>query len=373
VVATNVMWDIGYGNYTWPMFLWGIVMLLFCYLGSVLPIWRFAQPVNYTSFYLVALGIIGGIVGIIIAALGGGANYVIPAFSGFTVKGPLAAGVDSPLWPLLFVVIACGAISGWHSLVSTSGTARQLEKETDALPVGAGAMYLEAVLAVLSLSFAAAGYPNLEAYQKAIAGGAPGVFVNGMSTFLNKLGVDTNFGAAYASVFLVVMAVTVMQLVLRFMRVASAELLGDQIPAFKNPHVGSIVAIATTLVLLWTGFWNRIWILFGGSNQLFASLALMLITIWLVTQRKPYGWTLWPAVFMYVTTVAALLYTAFVSFNLAVNPPKAMANAPAIFGNLVAAAIGLFLAAAALVLAYDGVKAFQRARAGRPAGVAAGK
>ena len=367
-VAPLVMWNIGYGPYSWPLFLWGILMLLFCYLGSVLPIWRFAQPVNYTSFWLVLIGIVGSIAGIAIAALGGGANYTIEAYKGFSVPGPLAPGVLSPLWPLLFVVISCGAVSGWHSLVSTSGTARQLEKETDALPVGGGAMYTEAVLGVLSLSFAAAAFANYQGYiDEGIKKlGAPGIFANGMALFLNQLGIPRTFGAAFGSVFLVVMALTVMQLVLRFMRVASAELIGDRVPAFKSPHVGSLVAIGLTLILLWTGFWSRIWILFGGSNQLFAGLALLLITIWLAQQQKPYNWAFIPGIFMYVTTVAALLYTAWVSFQLALQPPLAGFAAFAwAFGNYVSAAIGLFLSIAALVLAYDGLQALNRARSER--------
>ena len=366
--APLVMWNIGYGGYTWPLFIWGILMLLFCYLGSVLPIWRFAQPINYTSFWLVLLGIVGSILGIAVATFSGGANYTINTYTGFTVPGPLAPGVQSPLWPLLFVVISCGAVSGWHSLVSTSGTARQLEKETDALPVGGGAMYTEAVLGVLSLTFAAAAFANHQAYldQGIKALGAPGIFANGMALFLSYLGIDKTFGAAFGSVFLVVMALTVMQLVLRFMRVASAELIGDRLPALKNPHVGSLVAIGLTLLLLWTGFWSRIWILFGGSNQLFAGLALLLITIWLAQQQKPYNWAFIPGIFMYVTTVAALLYTAWVSFQLALQPPlPGLAAFAWAFGNYVSAAIGLFLSIAALVLAYDGLQALNRVRGER--------
>jgi carbon starvation protein len=374
-VAPLVMWNIGYGPYSWPLFLWGILMLLFCYLGSVLPIWRFAQPVNYTSFWLVLIGIVGSIAGIAIAALGGGANYTIEAYKGFSVPGPLAPGVLSPLWPLLFVVISCGAVSGWHSLVSTSGTARQLEKETDALPVGGGAMYTEAVLGVLSLSFAAAAFANYQGYiDEGIKKlGAPGIFANGMALFLNQLGIPRTFGAAFGSVFLVVMALTVMQLVLRFMRVASAELIGDRVPAFKSPHVGSLVAIVLTLLLLWTGFWNRIWILFGGSNQLFAGLALLLITIWLAQQQKPYNWAFIPGIFMYITTVAALLYTAWASLQLAFAPPlPGFAAFAWTFGNIVSGVIGLFLSIAALVLAYDGLQALNRARTAglRPAAAA---
>ena len=358
-----VLYATPYGPMKWSVFFWGIVALGFCYLGSVLPIWRFAQPVNYVSFWLVLLGIVGSIIGIFLRTPSLGD---FPAFTGFMAKGIIAPGFDTPMWPILFVTIACGAVSGWHSLVSSSGTARQLEKETDALPVGAGAMYMESVLAVLSVLFAVTAFGGYSGYvEKLTKGGGPGaVFAGGMAEYLNVLGIPKSFGGAFGAAFLVIMALTVMQLTLRFMRLAGSELVGEMIPAFKNVHFGSIVGLLLTLLLFWTGFWSRIWILFGGSNQLMASLALVLITIWLAQSGKSYQWTLWPAVFLYVTTVAALIVTAVVSLQAAFTPGL---KAPFIFGNLVAAAIGFTLVILALFLAYDAVQAFTKARTLRPA------
>ena len=132
----GVFYATPYGPMAWSTFFWALVMMLFCYLGSVLPIWRFAQPVNYTSFWFVAISIVLSLLGITIATFTGSVNtaFQVPAF--VTAYQPHLG----PIWPLLFVTISCGAVSGWHSLVSTSGTARQLEKETDVLPVGGGAM-----------------------------------------------------------------------------------------------------------------------------------------------------------------------------------------------------------------------------------------
>ncbi len=355
-IVPNVLYMTPYGPMTWPVWLWGILALVFCYFGSVLPIWQFAQPVNYISFWLIFVGIIGAVLGVLIQHPGFGD---FPAFAGFMAPGVLAPGVATPLWPILFVTISCGAISGWHSLVSTTGTARQLEKETDALPVAGGAMFTESVLGVLSLIFAVAAFGGFAGYKAVLAQGAGVVFAGGMAHFLHVVGVPAAFGGAFGAVFLTVMALTVMQLVLRFMRIASAELLGDAVPAFRNPHMGSIVALLFTLLILWTGFWQRIWILFGGSNQLFAGLTLMVITVWLAGAGKSYKWVLWPGVFMYVTTVAALLVTAHTSFAEALKPGLTGAF---IFGNLLAAAIGLALAILALILAADGVGAFIRAR-----------
>jgi carbon starvation protein len=356
--ASPVFFNTPYGPMLWSVWFWGIVVLGFCYLGSVLPIWRFAQPVNYVAFWLVLMGIVGSIIGILFRMPGLGD---FPAFTGFMAKGIIAPGWDTPLWPILFVTIACGAISGWHSLVSTSGTARQLEKETDALPVCAGAMFTEGILAVLATTFAVTAFGGLAGYKEVLTkgGGPAAVFSRGMAEYLNVLWIPKDFGIAFGSAFLVIMALTVMQLVLRFMRIASSELVGDLIPAFKNVHFGSIVGILLTLVLMWTGFWSRIWILFGGSNQLFASLALVLITVWLAQSGKSYQWAMWPAIFMYVTTVAALIVTAWVSFQAALAPDLKGAF---VFGNLVAAAIGFALVILSLVLAYDALQAFGRAR-----------
>ncbi|MEW5960182.1 MAG: carbon starvation CstA family protein [Chloroflexota bacterium] len=361
----GVLYNTPYGPMQWSVWLWGIGALVFCYLGSVLPIWRFAQPVNYTSFWFVALGVVGSIIGILIATFTGsvGTSFEIPAY--VTWNQPHLGW----LWPILFVTISCGAVSGWHSLVSTSGTARQLEKETDALPVGAGAMFTEAVLGTLSVIFAATliakadGSPIYDAGKNFfLAAPAGGVFAGGMARFLSVIGIPLELGGAVGSIFLAVMALTVMQLVLRFMRVASAELLGDAMPLMKNPHVGSLVGIGFTLLILWTAFWQRIWVLFGGANQLFAGLTLLLITIWLVEQGKKYAWAFWPGVFMYVTTVAALLVTSYKSFFGAAGLFDPAAGLAFQIGNGIAGLIGLFLALAALVLAWDGIQSFNRAR-----------
>jgi len=358
---------LGYGDLTWANFFWAIVMLGFCYLGSVLPIWRFAQPVNYTSFWFVFLGIVGSIVGIAIATFTGTVNtsFELPAF--VTAFQPHLG----PIWPILFVTIACGAISGWHSLVSTSGTARQLEKETDALPVGAGAMFTEALLAVLAVVFAATALVRADGTVIFDAGrnyflaiGAGGVFAGGMARFLNVLGLPTALGGAIGSVFLTVMALTVMQLVLRFMRVASAELLGDRMPVFKNAHFGTVIALLLTLFLIVFGFWQWIWVLFGGSNQLFAGLALLLIAIWLAQQGKSYNWAFWPGIFMYVTTVAALLWVSVRNaLWMGVFNAGPDASLGFIVGNLISAAFGLYMVVAAVILFFDGLAAFNRARA----------
>jgi carbon starvation protein len=325
-------------------------MIAFCYLGAVLPIWSFAQPVNYVSFWIVAIGMVGGVLGLLIWRPGMGD---FPAFTQFTTA-------SGPLWPMLFVTIACGAISGWHSLVSTSGTARQLEKETDALPVGGGAMFMEAAFAVIAFLTATVAFGGWQGYQDA---GGPGaalaVFAGGLAKFLGQIGIPEAFGTAYGSVFLTIMALTIMQLVVRFMRVASAELVGDAVPVMKNVHVGTIVALLLTLLFVWIIPWLAIWGAFGASNQLMAGLALLLIALWLKSEGRRNAWAKYPAYFMIVTDMAALIYLAYT--RLLVNLPAA-GTTRAVLANLLVGIIALVLVVAAAFLIADGWQALQKPR-----------
>jgi carbon starvation protein len=331
-----------------------LLVVLFCYLGAVLPIWSFAQPVNYVSFWIVSLGMLGGVIGLLFWRPGMGD---FPAFTNFTVSA-------GPLWPMLFVTIACGAISGWHSLVSTSGTARQLEKETDALPVGGGAMFMEAGFAVMAFLTATVAFGGLSGYQETLkASAALGVFANGLANFLDYVGIPHGFGVAYGMVFLTIMALTIMQLVVRFMRVASAELLGDALPVMKNIHVGTIVALILTLLFVWIIPWLTIWLAFGASNQLMAGLALLLVSLWLISEGKRHDWALYPAIFMIVTTIAALLWVAYSNFASLAKATTAQASIAAILVGVIC----LVLVVAALILIADGMQAIRRARQAKPA------
>ncbi len=327
-----------------------LLMVIFCYLGAVLPIWSFAQPVNYISFWIVSLGMVGAVLGIVIWHPGMGD---FPIYTKFTAA-------SGPLWPILFVTIACGAISGWHSLVSTSGTARQLEKETDALPVGGGAMFMESAFAIVALLTATVAWGSFQGYTDAGgAGAALAVFAGGFAKFLNQIGIPETFGTAYGSVFLTIMAITIMQLVVRFMRVASAEMVGNSIPVMKNVHVGSIVALLLTLLFVWIIPWLTIWTAFGASNQLMAGLALLLVSLWLMSEGKRHSWALYPAIFMIVTTLAALLWVAYT--NLLVKLPQAT-TAQASIASAIIGIICLVLVVAAVILILDGWQAIQRSR-----------
>lgn len=344
--ASRFMGDLA-GNKTF----WALFTFCFCYLGAALPIWRFAQPVNYVAFYIVFLGLIGGALGAIV----GRPRFTLPAFT-----APVIA--IGPIWPMLFVTLACGAVSGWHSLVSSSGTARQLEKETDARPVTAGSMFAEMMLALLALVAAAVAYGSWQEYAEVMKPGGPGagaVFAAGMGRLLAFIGVPRELGATFAAVLIVVLAITVMQLVLRFMRIATSELLGDLLPPLRNVHLATIVAAGLAFFLVQTGWWQYLWVLFGGANQLMASLALLLVTVWLMTQHRSAVFTAIPMTFMFVTTIGALAFTAHKLFQKVLAREGSGAD---LTGNTLMAIVAIFLIAAALALAADGLRAFLRIR-----------
>jgi len=328
---------------------WAIAAFVFCYFAAVLPIWRFALPINYVASYIVFLGLFFGIIGIFILH----PDFTLPAYTGFSIK-------IGPIWPIMFVTIACGAISGWHSIVSSSGTARQLENELDARPVGGGVMFVEMMLALFALVIAGTIYASSAEYGAAIVKGPGGIFASGVSKFLGAIGMPAALGRSYGSVMMIVLAITIMQLVIRFMRVATSELLSDVSPIFRNPHVGTFIACILGMVLVLTGWWQYLWVLFGGANQLMASLALLLVTAWLMSEGKPAAWAFWPMIFMFITTIAALLYT---SYSLLQKVISGAVKGEALIGNTLMGLVGFFLVIAALILGMEGMKALKRYRA----------
>ena len=345
-----------YMKYTPSYVFWLLFTVVFCYLGATLPIWRYAQPVNYIGFWVMAITLVGGFLGAIVAFFLRPelASFTLPAFKAFDVgqKGAL-----QPLWPMLFVTVACGAISGWHSLISTVGTARQLENETDALSVGAGSMFSENLLAILSLMAVSVG----------TKGAGAAAFASGVGNFLSVFGIDPALGTAMAFAAFVIIVITVLQLAIRFMRVSLTEWLGDSMPIMRNVHVGTTISAILMFFVVLSGTFTYLYQLFGGANQLMAALALLLITLWLVSEGKSYLWAAIPMLFMYVTTIVANLITAWNLYVTVIQPNlgKAGYEIP-IAGAALLILAALFLVGAALYLGWEGWKAYQRLRAKAP-------
>jgi len=222
--------------------------------------------------------------------------------------------------------------------------------------------------AIIAFLTATVAFGSYDGYVKA-GGGSLTVFSGGLAAFMNKWGLPVKYGQAYGAIFLCLMALTIMYLVVRFMRVASAEALGQRLPILKNTHVGTIVALVLTLILIWLVPFLQIWVVFGAANQLMASLALLLVTLWLMQKGKSYQWTFWPFVFMFITTMGALLYKAYEAFFI--NLPKTgdpVANKIANVGEYTSAQViigitCLILIVAAAILAWDGFQAIRRHQA----------
>lgn len=344
---------------TLPNYLfWMVFLFAFSYLGANLPIWRFAQPVNYIGFWITLITILLSAVGMVVAPILGTTDtagnligtFALPAVKdlGFTI---VADKAWQPLWPMLFVTIACGAISGWHALVGSVGTARQLEYETDGLPVGAGSMFGENTLALLSLT----------AVSIAGAGGGGGRFALGVGklVYAGTFGlIPESFGTALGFGTFVVIVLTVTILVFRVMRVTLTEWVGDSVPAVRNTHVSSIISMAFTAALVLTGTWVYLWQMFGASNQLMAALSLLVVAVWLKSENRNPSYALVPMIFMYVTTLAATAVTARNLYVTIAANPKMTALPVAGAWAMIAVSVLLFLAA--ILIGWDGFKAYRR-------------
>jgi carbon starvation protein len=360
-----------------PSFIfWCLFIFAFSYLGTVLPIWRFAQPTNYIGFWITFLTIGFSALGAVVAGLRGLLGNTVmtqavtfqtkvissPALGAWWI--PMTQAKDAaghivqnlpaiqPIWPMLFVTIACGAISGWHALVGSIGTARQLEYETDALPVGGGGMFTENALALLAL------------VAVSIAGGAgAGAFAAGVGKLLGLVtfgGIQQAYGTALGFGVFVVIVLTMVQLVFRVMRVTLGEWLGDVWLGFKNPHISAIISMGLTMLLVLSGTWIYLWQLFGASNQLMAALSLLIVSLWLKSVGRSPRFAFWPMLFMYITTMAAIIVTAYNLYASILSNQQIASQTINMLGAVAMIVVAVLLFVAALVIAYDAWHAWGR-------------
>ncbi|MCA9055931.1 MAG: carbon starvation protein A, partial [Planctomycetaceae bacterium] len=335
---------------TWPLWLWTAVLLAYCYAASVMPVWILLQPRDYiNSLQLISsLGLI--LVALVVVGTMGVNGQPVEIVAPTTQLHPTNA---PPMWPVLFITIACGAISGFHCLVSSGTSSKQISCETDAQFVGYGSMLTEGFLAVLVILAVSAGiglgwpnqFPGLQGKELwntvykdfQAAGGLPttiGAFVVGSANFLEGIGIDRTMAKAIMGVLVASFAGTTLDTATRLQRYVVQELsraMGDGLPALRpvlrplqNPHGATLFAVVTALMLAmfpgpgqpWTaetiGQGGKIlWPLFGATNQLLAGLAFLVITFWLWRRQKPVWFIAIPTVFMLVMPAWALLVQLF--------------------------------------------------------------
>lgn len=271
---------------------WQLILLVYIFLASTLPVWLLLQPRDYLCSFLLYGIIIGALLGIVIKH----PTIQLGAFNGFTVN-------NNTLFPFLFVTVACGAISGFHSLVSSSTTSKQIDKEEpDAKLIGYGAMLIEGVVAVIALI--AVGYV-------AKAEGTPAqVFASGVANFMNSFGVPVNVGVVFVTLCFSAFALTSLDTATRIGRYILQELCegkdGKQTLISGNKYLATGITIAASFVLILYGY-VKIWPIFGSANQLLAALSLLAITAWLSKNGKKTMVTILPMIFMFIVTLTALV------------------------------------------------------------------
>lgn len=270
---------------------WQIILLVYIFLASTLPVWLLLQPRDYLCSFLLYGIIIGALLGIIIKH----PTLQIAGYNGFTVN-------NNTLFPFLFVTVACGAISGFHSLVSSSTTSKQIDKEEpDAKLIGYGAMLIEGVVAVIALI--AVGYV-------AKAEGTPAqVFANGVANFMSSFGIPEAVGVVFVTLCFSAFALTSLDTATRIGRYILQELCegkdGRKTVVSKNKYLATGITICVSFVLILYGY-VKIWPIFGSANQLLAALALLAITAWLSKNGKKTWATIIPMIFMFIVTLSAL-------------------------------------------------------------------
>jgi carbon starvation protein len=298
----------------WPLSIspgyWMIILSAYVFLASGIPVWVILQPRDFTNSFI----LFAGIAGLIIAALVGGSKgmtLTAPAFD--TAAGSAALG---SLWPFLFITIACGAISGFHALVASGTTSKQIARESQAKKIGYGSMLLEAVFAVCVI-IAVAGGISSETFRATVfpsQGGSNPIlaFAMGMGGLLHKsLGVNQAYATVFGILLVEGFVVTTLDTAVRLNRYLFEGLwrstFQDTPRILKNYFFNSLLCVVLMYALAKTNAFLSIWPIFGSANQLLAALTLFCVTVWLMTKGKPFWFVLIPAVFMMVTTAASLI------------------------------------------------------------------
>ena len=348
-------------GYNWhPIYLsgstWMVIVGIYIAVASVTPVWILLQPRDYLSSFLLYGMMIIAVVGIV----GAHPTLSIPAFTGFIDKAEYGSGVSlGSMFPALFVTIACGAISGFHSLVGSGTTAKQLDKESDAQPIAYGGMLIECALALISLC--AVGYIWSEYVPNGITT-PTAVFATGISRMCATIpflaGAED---VIYAMLILAVSAfcLTSLDTATRLARYMFQEFWLEPGQTWKdatgfkrvltNPYVATLITVVLGIALGMTGY-AKIWALFGAANQLLAALGLLAVAAWLGTMGKNNKMFLFPMAFMLIVTIVSLCQTILTNFK------AATAGTGEILWCWIRAGLGTLLVILAIVLAIEGVQ-----------------
>ena len=302
-----------------PLLFWFVVLLVYAGVASILPVQTLLQPRDYLSTFILFGSMALGIIALLWVAPG----LNTPAWRG------VMSDVQGPVWPMLFVLVACGAISGFHSLVAGGTTSKQLADETQGKAIAYGGMLTEGVVAVVTVLMVGGGL-----YWIAPEGGGIDMSRLGFRETLKSGGWILAFGNGYGNVvhqmlpilsftlasMIAVLALntfvlTTLDTAVRITRFLIQEALGQHVPIFRDKYVVTIAVVLAAYLIGATDGWQKIWPIFGATNQLIAAVALFVVATWLMAVKRPTHYVLYPALFMVVTTIAALGWQAYQFFT----------------------------------------------------------
>ena len=304
---------------------WMVIISLYTLLAAGIPVWIVLQPRDFTNSFILYIGIAALVVGVLGGAAGG---IQLQAPSWNVAAGTAAMG---PIWPFLFITIACGAISGFHSLVASGTVSKQVSKESSVRPIGYGAMILESLLAVAVL-MAVAGALKFDVYQRIVypevgSSNPMLAFAMSMGILLNQaIGLPVVVGTVFGILMTEGFVVTTLDTAVRLNRYLFEELWSvlfkGKAPAFLRSYLFNAgLSVALMFYLAYTNKFLTIWPIFGSANQLMAALGLIAVTVWLAYRRKPTWFTVIPALFMTATTLYALSHLLLNTYLPAGNWP----------------------------------------------------
>jgi len=329
---------------------WMWIVGLYIAIASVTPVWILLQPRDYLSSFLLYAMLFIALVACIVAH---------PSMNALPVLK--SAESTTPVFPVLFTTIACGAISGFHSLVSSGTTSKQLDKETDAQPIAYGGMLLECVLAVMTLVAVAYAYAYNQANPDSALTGATAIFGGGLAHMIDDT-IPGTYNVLYTLLVLTYSAfcLTSLDTATRLARFMFQEFwidsdkgeTADNITGYKkflcNPYVATIITVVLGILLGMNGY-AKVWALFGSANQLLAGIGLLAVATWLGNTGKNNKMILFPMGFMLIVTITSLIINTKTQIGI-------IAAGEADWGPWAQAIIGIILVVLAVVLAIEGVK-----------------
>jgi carbon starvation protein len=286
---------------------WLITILIYSFIASTIPVWMLLQPRDYLSMYILIIGLALAFVSLIV---------LHPSINGPAFQ--IAAGSDVPIWPMLFITVACGAVSGFHSVVASGTTAKQLRRESDGKIVAFGGMLTEAFLAVIVILLISSVLfwkdsptPELKGYifgDLLVQQGINITFGTALGKAMVSIGIPIQYGIAFGVLMLNAFILTTLDTCARLSRYILSETVGQKASILNNKYLATGIGLVIAYFLIIGNNWRILWPVFGAANQLIAALSLLVISAYVFGYKKSTRYTLIPGIFMLVTTEAALLY-----------------------------------------------------------------